>query len=62
MMLKETRPNLPVKDAKRVMRAQTWLERGQPLRALRLLQRISVTAWKHPLVEKVMWHTAQVLG
>jgi len=61
-MLKETRPDLPAKDAKRVKRALAWLERGKPLRALRLLQRISATAWKHPRVEQIMWHTAQGLG
>jgi len=62
MLFKDAQGELPSKDAQRLKRAQTWLQRGKPLRALRLLQRMSTRAWKHRLVEEIMWHTAQVLG
>jgi hypothetical protein len=53
--------NLQSKDAVRVRRAARWLRKGQPVRALRQLQRLTKRAWKHPFTERIIWQAANTI-
>jgi len=47
--------NLKQKDGIRMRRAEQWLRRGKPMRALGHLQRLGKQAWNHPWTESILW-------
>jgi len=53
--------NLRSRDAVRVMRAERWLQKGKPTRALRHLQHLTKRAWAHPWTEKIIWRAANTI-
>jgi predicted Zn-dependent protease len=60
--VKAARTNLQKQDVDRVKNAEMWLGMGNPLRAMRELQRLTKRAWAHPWSEQVLWRAAQSLS
>ncbi len=54
--------NLKPKDRAHVKNAEKWLQLGRPKQALRQLQRVTHSAWQHPLTDSIVWRAAVSLA
>jgi hypothetical protein len=59
--MKNARRNITLRDADRIRTAKECLDRGEPMRAVKELQKLTQRGWRQVRLDHLIWEAAQAL-